>query len=224
MALKRNERYPGRFNNPSTGQPQGGFKNRTSPSAQDGSYLEADWANDWSGFFSSVLTGAGVSPDGNVDAVGASQYYSALLSLFLRPSNALSELTTTALKASARTNIGLGTASTLAAPTGLVSGSGYIRIPAIISGSTVNFYLQWKSVTVGTASEPNMATTTSTWPVAFPNANFITLGTLTNTATYLTSAPGSAVVSAFSINNSQFTAACGYTRSASTICVLGIGY
>lgn len=224
MALKRNERYPGRFQNPSTSQPQGAFKNRTSPTSQDGSYLEADWANDWSAFFSSVLSGANVTPNGSVDAVGASQYYNALLSLFLRPGNALGEIATAGTQAVARGNLGLGTSSTLAAPTGLVSGSGYIRIPAIIGSSTVNFYIQWKTVTVNAASEPNMATTTSTWPVAFPNANFLTLGTLTNTATYLTSAPGSAVVSAFSINNSQFTAACGYTRSPSTVCVLGVGY
>jgi hypothetical protein len=78
MALKRNERYPGRFNNPSTGHPQGAFQNRTSPTSQDGSYLEADWANDWDGFFGSLLSGAGLSADGNVDAVGASQYYTAL--------------------------------------------------------------------------------------------------------------------------------------------------
>lgn len=78
MALKRNERYPGRFSNPTTGQPQGAFKNRTAPGAQDGSYLEQDWANDWSGFFSSLLSAAGVTPNGNVDAVGASQYFDAL--------------------------------------------------------------------------------------------------------------------------------------------------
>ena len=79
MALKRNERYPGRFENPTTGQPQGAFKNRTSPTSQDGSYLEADWVNDWSGFFSSLLSAAGITADGTVDSVGASQYFNALL-------------------------------------------------------------------------------------------------------------------------------------------------
>lgn len=79
MALKRNERYPGRFNNPTTAHPQGAFKNRTAPSSKDGSYLEQDWANDWDGFFSSLLSAVGITPDGNVDAVGTSQYYDALL-------------------------------------------------------------------------------------------------------------------------------------------------
>ena len=82
MALKRNERYPSRFENPSAAHPQGAFKNRTSPTSQDGSYLEADWANDWSGFFESLLSAGGISANGSVDAVGASQYFNALKSLY----------------------------------------------------------------------------------------------------------------------------------------------
>lgn len=78
MALQRDAKYPGRFTPASTAQPQGAFKNRTSTTAKDGSYLEQDWANDWSAFFSSLLDNAGVSPDGNVDEVGASQYFDAL--------------------------------------------------------------------------------------------------------------------------------------------------
>lgn len=78
MALKRNERYPGRFSNPTTSHPQGGFKNRSAPSAQDGSYLEQDWANDWDGFFGRLLTVAGITANGNVDTALSSQYYDAL--------------------------------------------------------------------------------------------------------------------------------------------------
>lgn len=79
MALKRNERYPGRFSNPNAAHPQGAFKNRTSPTSQDGSYLESDWANDWDGFFARLLTVAGTTPNGNVDTGTSSQYYDALL-------------------------------------------------------------------------------------------------------------------------------------------------
>lgn len=79
MALKRNERYPGRFSNPTTAQPQGAFKNRTAPSAQDGSYLEQDWANDWSGFFGRLLTVAGFTANGTVDTALSSQYFDALI-------------------------------------------------------------------------------------------------------------------------------------------------
>lgn len=79
MALKRNERYPGRFENPTTAQPQGAFKNRTSPTSQDGSYLEADWVNDWSGFFGRLLTAGSITANGNVDTALDSQYYTALI-------------------------------------------------------------------------------------------------------------------------------------------------
>ena len=80
MALDRSNRYPGRFENPTTAQPQGAFKNRTSPTAEDGSYFEADWANDMSGFFARVLNVAGVTPNGTVDSGSSSQLYDAMLS------------------------------------------------------------------------------------------------------------------------------------------------
>lgn len=76
--LKLNERYPGRFNNPSVDYPEGSFKNRTAPSAKDGSYLEQDWANDREGFFQSLLASAGMEANGLVDKVGASQIFDAL--------------------------------------------------------------------------------------------------------------------------------------------------
>lgn len=79
MAIKRNERYPGRFSNPTSDHPQGAFKNRSAPTAQDGSYLEKDWANDWDGFFARLMTVAGVTANGNVDTATSSQYYDALV-------------------------------------------------------------------------------------------------------------------------------------------------
>lgn len=79
MALDRSNRYPGRFENPTTASPQGAFKNRTSPTAQDGSYFEADWANDWDGFFARILNVAGVTPNGVIDTGAASQLYDALM-------------------------------------------------------------------------------------------------------------------------------------------------
>lgn len=81
MALILPNRYPGRFNPPSSDYPQGSFKNRTTPSAKDGSYLEQDWANDKEGFFQSLLSSASITANGSVDKVGSSQYYSALLAL-----------------------------------------------------------------------------------------------------------------------------------------------
>ncbi|EMW3234941.1 hypothetical protein AAEX31_005186 [Pseudomonas aeruginosa] len=81
MALKLNERYPGRFNNPTSDYPQGSFKNRTAPNAKDGSYLEQDWANDKEGFFQSLISASGLVPSGVTDKVGASQYYDAMLTV-----------------------------------------------------------------------------------------------------------------------------------------------
>lgn len=81
MALKLNERYPGRFTNPSGDYPQGSFKNRSTPTAKDGSYLEKDWANDKEGFFQSLISSAGIVVNGLVDKVGASQYLDALVAV-----------------------------------------------------------------------------------------------------------------------------------------------
>lgn len=84
MALQRDTKYPGRFTTATTAHPQGLFKNRTTSTSQDGSYLEKDWLNDWDGFFGSLLSKAGMTPDGNVDAVGASQYFTALQDVVMR--------------------------------------------------------------------------------------------------------------------------------------------
>lgn len=82
MALQRDDRYPGRFDNATSDYPQGAFKNRTSPTAKDGSYIERDWANDWAGFFGRLMALASLAPDGTVDTAQASQYYEALRRLF----------------------------------------------------------------------------------------------------------------------------------------------
>lgn len=79
MALKRDARYPGRFVAANTAHPQGAFKNRSTPTAQDGSFLEADWMNDIDGFFARILNVAGVTPNGSVDDGSSSQLYNAML-------------------------------------------------------------------------------------------------------------------------------------------------
>lgn len=81
MAIYRDTRYPGRFATRTTNYPQGAFKNKSAPSATDGSYAEQDWLNDWDGFFGRLLTVAGITPNGNVDSANSSQYYDALMTL-----------------------------------------------------------------------------------------------------------------------------------------------
>lgn len=78
MAIRNDSRYPGRFNPSNAAYPQGSFKNRTSPTAKDGSYLEQDWANDQLGFLSALLVNGGVTPNGIVDTGLSSQYFTAL--------------------------------------------------------------------------------------------------------------------------------------------------
>lgn len=84
MALNLQNQYPGRFDPVSADYPQGKFKNRSSPTAQDGSYMERDWLNDWNGFFGAVLNNAGVTPNGNVDTAQSSQLFAALQAVILK--------------------------------------------------------------------------------------------------------------------------------------------
>ena len=111
MALKRNETYPGRFSNPTDDHPQGAFKNRSAPGAQDGSYLEQQWANDWDGFFGRLLTLAGVTPNGEVDTASSSQYYDALKSLFLQRTDPFADIKADGTVNTALANLGLGVAA-----------------------------------------------------------------------------------------------------------------
>lgn len=157
MALDRSNRYPGRFENPTSASPQGAFKNRTSPTAQDGSYFEADWANDWDGFFGRLLTLAGVSPNGNVDTASSSQYYDALKSLFLQRTDPFGDINSDGTVETALANLGLGTAAKRNADARLINGipdmssfrgdmkgNGYIKIPIIgAGGGPQTFILQW---------------------------------------------------------------------------------
>lgn len=108
MSLKRDVTYPGRFSTADTDHPMGAFKNRTSPDSQDGSYLEAAWANDLSGFLERILTAAGVAPNGTADTATSSQVFDALMSLVLQKNNLLSEIASlgNSAVANARNNIG----------------------------------------------------------------------------------------------------------------------
>ncbi|MGL5728717.1 MAG: gp53-like domain-containing protein [Plesiomonas sp.] len=85
MSLIYPNRYPGRWDPTSAQYPQGKFKNRSSPTAKDGSFCEMDWANDWAGFFGAILKNAGITPNGSVDTATASQLYDALIGGIVKP-------------------------------------------------------------------------------------------------------------------------------------------
>lgn len=78
MAIKLSDQYPGRANPPSVDYPNGSIKNRSAPGVLDGTPLDQAWANDKEGFFQSILYARGMAANGEVDKVGASQYYAAL--------------------------------------------------------------------------------------------------------------------------------------------------
>lgn len=78
MSINAQNKYPGRFDPVSSDYPQGKFKNRSSPSSQDGSYMERDWLNDIYGFLGAILRNANVTPNGNVDTAQSSQMYDSL--------------------------------------------------------------------------------------------------------------------------------------------------
>lgn len=108
MALRRDVRYPGRFQATSTNYPQGAFKNRSAPTAQDGSYLESDWANDWDGFFARMLNVAGMTPNNVRDTGLESQLFNALRALTLQRGNPFGDIKTDNAVATGLSNLGLG--------------------------------------------------------------------------------------------------------------------
>lgn len=170
MALKRNERYPGRFGNPTTQHPQGAFKNRTAPSAQDGSYLEQDWTNDWDGFFGRLLTLAEISPNGNVDTASSSQYYDALKSLFLQRTDPFGDINSDGTVETALANLQLGEA----AKRGV--GTGANQIPDMSEFSASFSEIGWSRAPSGLIEQWGVYTIPDgvtgkqfPFPVVFPN-------------------------------------------------------
>lgn len=73
MAIKIYEQFAP-FANPADGDyPLGSFKNDSIPGAEDGTPLDAVWANDYAGFDAELFAQAGIVPNGSADKLGASQ-------------------------------------------------------------------------------------------------------------------------------------------------------
>lgn len=182
MALNRDVRYPGRFDAPTTARPQGAFKNRSAPGAKDGSYLERDWANDWDGFFGSLLRSAGMTPNGTPDTALSSQYFDALKSLGLRQAtesvSGVSKFSTL-IQALAGTdnNTSMTPAKVMAALTNFFPkrsflASDYIRIPDVPGG----LILQIGSAAVQNSGQGASSETVVSFAVSFPT---VALGCVT---------------------------------------------
>lgn len=81
MALDYGDRYPGQIVTSDPAYPYGKARNRSTPSDFDGTPWEEDLVNDFLGFHQSLLDEAGITPSGDPDEVGASQYLEALLAI-----------------------------------------------------------------------------------------------------------------------------------------------
>lgn len=159
MAINISDKYPGRSNPPSVDYPQGSIKNQTAPGARDGTPLDEAWANDKEGFFQSILDARGITANGEVDKVGASQYYDALAA---DPTESLRGMPLVATQA--ETNAGVNDGNIItpkklrAGFSSSLSSIGYIAFPSWLGG----LILQW-----GTGA-PSAADVNISFPLQFP--------------------------------------------------------
>lgn len=158
MALERYLRYPGRFANPTSEQPQGAAKNRTAPGVEDGSYLEADWLNDIFGFLSYLLSKSGIVANGEVDNATVSQYAQALARLTLSRSEPFADIKSDGTVATALTNLGLSSYNSGSFPIGMPfywpNATGPDVLNPAWSGMT---FLKWNGATFSAATFPELA-------------------------------------------------------------------
>ncbi|WP_050485110.1 hypothetical protein [Bordetella bronchiseptica] len=176
MAINLDERYPGRANGKTLSYPQGSFKNRSSPTAKDGTYLEQDWANDQLAFFQSLMQQAEMSANGLVDTVEASQYFDALKSI-VETATPDSTETTRGLIAIASTALAQGLTNDTVALTPKKLFDAFIGANQSLSAGGFQkfpgrFTIQW-SPTGSVAGSG--AQTLRTFPITFPNGPFVVL-------------------------------------------------
>lgn len=81
MALKIEERFPGKSAPADANYPLGSARNVSAPGAGDGTPIVADVLNDLFGFQQGLLAAAGLTASGLPDRVGASQYLDAIQAL-----------------------------------------------------------------------------------------------------------------------------------------------
>lgn len=82
MALNPETEWPGRVEDSNADYPFGGAKNETALDAFDGTPFDARFINDMWGFFQGLLSGAGITPNGNPETAQVSQYLQALQAFF----------------------------------------------------------------------------------------------------------------------------------------------
>ena len=105
MAIKIYEKFAP-FANPSDGNyPTGSIKNDSIPGAEDGTPLDADWANDYAGFDAALFAEAGITPSGSADTALVSQRLDALKKISGRRKTTVAEIAAGAFKVGDRLEI-----------------------------------------------------------------------------------------------------------------------
>ncbi len=84
MAIDYTQRYPDQVDTDSN-YPQGKARNKSTPSATDGTPFEEDYINDQWGFLQSLLDAADITPSGTPDQVGQSDYLDAVNKIIREP-------------------------------------------------------------------------------------------------------------------------------------------
>lgn len=98
MAIIPSDTYPGQTLLSDPAYPHGKARNVTVSGDGTGTPLEATWLNDLWGFLQALLAEGGVTPSGNPDEVGASDYLTALYNVLVKigPEDTISPTTLTA--------------------------------------------------------------------------------------------------------------------------------
>ena len=78
MAIRLIEEYPNRVGAPTADYPHGVPRNKSTPTATDGTPFEQSWFRDQEGFFQGLMETAGITPSGTPDTVLNSDYLDAL--------------------------------------------------------------------------------------------------------------------------------------------------
>lgn len=140
MAINPGASYPA-GTEPGTGYPYSKAKNVSAPGAGDGFPWEKAFVNDLFGFLQSLLVSSSITPSGDPDRVGESQYLDALTALFPPTPNA-------SLVQPGKVQLSNDTSSTsdaLAATIGALNAMRALSVPVLAVGSTA---ARW-SVKVG---------------------------------------------------------------------------
>lgn len=78
MAIRLTEQYPNRVGTPNDDYPHGVPRNKSTPTATDGTPFEQSYFRDHEGFFQGLIETSGITPSGNPDTVEKSDYLDAL--------------------------------------------------------------------------------------------------------------------------------------------------